>query len=669
MRIFAVRTQKPKKMSTRCHIKVIKDNQTCYVYHHTDGYPEGVGKELRGYLRKWCGSKEEFTAEDFCTYLENEDSSYYFENIGLHGDEEYLYTVDFDKGDYLCDKIGGGNCFSEVIPVKSREELFYNGGTGKNGHHMDTRGPGQELESLTVGMDLQQARYPLGNQSFEKIISDGKYYVDKTALIYRMTHTYNYVFLSRPRRFGKSLLCSTLASYFRGEKELFKGLAMERLEKDWKRYPVIHLSLASVKETNKKEIDEIISNRLKSIEKEFGFRRESNGHGERLYNLIVNCYEKYGERVVVILDEYDAPLLNVLHEPDKLEEVRQTMRTLFSPLKDCDRYLRFLFITGITKFSQLSIFSEINNLKPISMLPEYATLCGFTQQELETTFEEGINELAQKKGLTREQTLDELRHTYDGYHFTADSPGVYNPYSIVNTLSDRDTKNYWFATGTPSFLVHMLKRFNTDFSRVDGSEAMSSSFDAPTENMHSILPLFYQSGYLTIKGYNERARLYTLGFPNKEVKNGLMENLYPYYVTSDTDHRDTNIWRISEGFLNHDLDQVFQTLQAFLEGIPYQDSHFDENHWTQMLYVVFSLLGIYTESQVRTAKGRIDIVVKTADDVYVMEVKLDRPVKEALEQIDTKSYLIPYTIDGRRLTKIGMTFSTKERNVTEWEVC
>jgi hypothetical protein len=303
------------------------------------------------------------------------------------------------------------------------------------------------------------------------------------------------------------------------------------------------------------------------------------------------------------------------------------------------------------------------------MLPEYATLCGFTQQELETTFEEGINELAQKKGLTREQTLDELRHTYDGYHFTADSPGVYNPYSIVNALSDRDTKNYWFATGTPSFLVHMLKRFNTDFSRVDGSEAMSSSFDAPTENMHSILPLFYQSGYLTIKGYNERARLYTLGFPNKEVKNGLMENLYPYYVTSDTDHRDTNIWRISEGFLNHDLDQVFQTLQAFLEGIPYQDSHFDENHWTQMLYVVFSLLGIYTESQVRTAKGRIDIVVKTADDIYVMEVKLDRPVKEALEQIDTKSYLIPYTIDGRRLTKIGMTFSTTERNVTEWEVC
>jgi hypothetical protein len=656
-------------MSTRCHIKVIKDNRTCYVYHHTDGYPEGVGEELRGYLRKWCGSKEEFTAEDFCTYLENTNPSYEFENIGIHGDEEYLYTVDFDKGDYLCDKIGGGNCFSEVIPVESKEELFYNGGTDKDGRHMDTNGPGQELESLPGRMDLQQARYPLGNQSFEKIISDGKYYVDKTALIYRMTHTYNYVFLSRPRRFGKSLLCSTLASYFRGEKELFKGLSMERLEKEWKRYPVIHLSLASVKETNKKEIDEIISNRLKSIEKEFGFRRESNGHGERLYNLIVNCYEKYGERVVVILDEYDAPLLNVLHEPERLKEVRQTMRTLFSPLKDCDRYLRFLFITGITKFSQLSIFSELNNLTLISMDDEYSTLCGFTQQELESVFKDGINDLAAKKGLTREQTLDELRQTYDGYHFSAESTGVYNPYSIVYALAKKKTENYWFSTGTPSFLIDTLKEFHTDIADIDGSNASAGEFDAPTENMHSILPLFYQSGYLTIKDYDPEFSIYTLGYPNKEVRTGLLDALYPFYVTANTEGKSDTLRSIVKGFRNHDLDQVFQTLQAFLEGIPYQDSHFDENHWTQMLYVVFSLLGIYTESQVRTAKGRIDIVVKTADDIYVMEVKLDRPVKEALEQIDTKSYLIPYTIDGRRLTKIGMTFSTTERNVTEWEVC
>ena len=540
--------------------------------------------------------------------------------------------------------------------------------TQKKRNVMEENETCHELDNLMEGVDLEQARYPLGNQSFEKIISDGKYYVDKTALIYRMTHAYNYVFLSRPRRFGKSLLCSTLASYFRGEKDLFRGLAMERLEKEWKRYPVIHLSLASVKETNKKEIDEIISNRLKSIEKEFGLCRESNGHGERLYNLIVNCYEKYEERVVVILDEYDAPLLNVLHEPDKLKEVRQTMRTLFSPLKDCDKYLKFLFITGITKFSQLSIFSEINNLKPISMLPEYSTLCGFTQKELESTFVDGINNLAEKKGLTREQTLAELRQTYDGYHFTSDSPGVYNPYSIVNALSDKDTKNYWFSTGTPTFLVNTLKEFHTDIADIDGSDASVEEFDAPTEDMHSILPLFYQSGYLTIKDYDPEFSIYTLGYPNKEVRTGLLNALYPFYVTSNTDGKSDTLRSIVKGFRNHDLDQVFQTLQAFLEGIPYQDSHFDENHWTQMLYVVFSLLGIYTESQVRTAKGRIDIVVKTADDIYVMEVKLDRPAREALAQIDAKSYLVPYSLDGRRLTKIGMSFSTEQRNVTEWTV-
>ena len=538
----------------------------------------------------------------------------------------------------------------------------------KNGNLMNENETNMKFDSLMEEMGFNEKNYPLGNQTFEKIITDGKYYVDKTALIYRMTHTYNYVFLSRPRRFGKSLLCSTLASYFRGEKELFQGLAMERLEKDWKRYPVIHLSLASVKSDDPSEIKDLIDDKLELIEDGFGIPSKTGDLGRRLNNIILGCHKKFGEKVVVILDEYDAPLLNVLHEPDKLKDVRQTMRTLFSPLKDCDPYLRFLFITGITKFSQLSIFSEINNLTLVSMDDEYSTLCGFTQQELETVFTDGIDALATKKGLSREQTLDELRQTYDGYHFSAESPGVYNPYSIVNALSDGDTKNYWFATRTPTFLVNTLKEFHTDIADVDGSEASVEEFDAPTENMHSVLPLFYQSGYLTIKDYDPEFSIYTLGYPNKEVRTGLLNALYPFYVTANTDGKSDTLRSIVKGFRNHDLDQVFQTLQAFLEGIPYQDSHFDENHWTQMLYVVFSLLGIYTESQVRTAKGRIDIVVKTADDIYVMEVKLDHPAQEALEQIDAKSYLVPYTLDGRRLTKIGMTFSTEQRNVTEWMV-
>ena len=511
-------------------------------------------------------------------------------------------------------------------------------------------------------------RYPLGIQTFSEIIEGDYYYVDKTADIHRMTSTYKYVFLSRPRRFGKSLLVSTLASYFRGEKDLFKGLAMERLERQWKKHPVIHLSLASVKAIEIEGIVDVLEYNLASIEEEYGIPPVTGDLGKRLKNIIIKCHEKYGEKAVVVLDEYDAPLLNVLHDEQRLAQVRQLMRTLYAPLKDCDPYLRFVFITGISKFSQLSIFSEINNLKVISMMPEYATLCGFTQQEIEDNFPDGINRLAEKEGLTVGQTLDKLRQTYDGYHFAADSPGVYNPYSIINALSDGTFDNYWFSTGTPSFLVEMLRKFHTDISRIDGSEAEVAEFDAPTENMKSILPLFYQSGYITIKNFDRKARLFTLGFPNKEVKTGLMDNLYTYYVAPTLDYRATNIWRISKGLLEDDPETSLQTLQAYLEGIPYQDSRFDENHYTQMLYVIFSLLGLHVDSQVRTAKGRLDVVVKTDDHIYVMEVKLDRPAREALEQIGTKNYLLPYTLDGRQLTKIGISFSTEERNVTEWVI-
>ena len=432
-------------------------------------------------------------------------------------------------------------------------------------------------------METMPRRYPLGIQTFSEIIEGDYYYVDKTADIHRMTSTYKYVFLSRPRRFGKSLLVSTLASYFRGGKDLFKGLAMERLEKQWKKHPVIHLSLASVKEIEPEKIEESLSNRLRNIENQFGIERKSKGLGDRLNDIILQATEKYGEKAVVVLDEYDAPLLNVLHDEQRLAQVRQLMRTLYAPLKDCDPYLRFVFITGISKFSQLSIFSEINNLKVISMMPEYATLCGFTQQEIEDNFPDGINRLAEKEGLTVGQTLDKLRQTYDGYHFAADSPGVYNPYSIINALSDGTFDNYWFSTGTPSFLVEMLRKFHTDISRIDGSEAEVAEFDAPTENMKSILPLFYQSGYITIKHFDRKAKLFTLGFPNKEVKTGLMDNLYTYYVAPTLDYRATNIWRISKGLLEDDPETSLQTLHAYLEGIPYQDSRFDENHYTQML--------------------------------------------------------------------------------------
>ena len=517
-------------------------------------------------------------------------------------------------------------------------------------------------------MAEKRLKYPIGIQTFSEIREDNYLYVDKTELVFNMTHDYKFVFLSRPRRFGKSLLVSTLASYFRGEKELFEGLAIDKLETEWKQYPVIHLSLASVKAIETEGIIDVIDYNLATIEKEHDIPPLTGDLGKHLKNIIMGCHEKYGEKVVVVLDEYDAPLLNVIHDPEKLQDVRQLMRTLYSPLKDCDRYLRFVFITGISKFSQLSIFSEINNIKNISMMPEYSTICGFTQEELENTFTTGIDRLAERQGMTREQALDKLKTTYDGYHFSKISAGIYNPFSIINSMSDGDINNYWFSTGTPTFLVNMLQKFGTDISKIDGSTSKAEQFDAPTEGMTSVLPLFYQSGYLTIKDYDRTLDTYTLGFPNKEVRDGLINSLYPYYVTPFTDTMTPNLDKICLGFMHGDPETSFQVLQAYLESIPYQDSKFDENHYTQMLYVIFSILGVNIQSQVRTANGRIDAVVSTKDYIYVIEVKLDRPADEALDQIDKKDYLLPYMLDGRKLFKIGVEFTTgdQQRKIKEW---
>ena len=516
-------------------------------------------------------------------------------------------------------------------------------------------------------MAEKRKKYPIGIQTFSKIREENCYYVDKTDLIYKMVQDYNFVFLSRPRRFGKSLLVSTLASYFRGEKDLFEGLAIDKLETEWKKYPVIHLSLASVKAIEIEGIKEVIDYNLATIEKEYDIPSVTGDLGMRLKNIIMGCNEKYGEKVVVVLDEYDAPLLNVIHDPEKLQEVRQLMRTLYSPLKDCDRYLRFVFITGISKFSQLSIFSEINNIKNISMMREYSTICGFTQEELENTFTAGIDKLAERLEITREQALDKLRTTYDGYHFSKTSPGMYNPFSIINSMSDGDISKYWFSTGTPTFLVNMLKKFNTDISTIDGSTSVAEEFDAPTEGMTSVLPLFYQSGYLTIKDYNFQNGLFTLGYPNQEVRDGLMNALYPFYVSPNTMGKSMNIWKICEGMMNGDPETSFQVLQAYIKSIPYQDSNFPENHYTQMLYVIFSLLGLYVQSQVRTADGRIDVLITTNDYIYVIEVKLNDSPENTLKQIDEKGYLLPYTLDGRKLFKIGAEFITGDkRQIDKW---
>lgn len=515
--------------------------------------------------------------------------------------------------------------------------------------------------------------YPIGIQTFSEIRNNDYLYVDKTKYIYQITHPGKYVFLSRPRRFGKSLLTSTLDAYFSGRKDLFKGLAIEKLEKEWKQYPVLHFTLAMAKMGTVKDLFNQINNQLSRMEGMFGLTRSGEDVTTRFYNLVSNLYNKTGSQVVVLIDEYDAPLLTVLHDSDRLEQIRTALQSFYSPLKDLDPYLRFVFITGITKFSQLSIFSQLNNLNNISMLPQYAAICGITQEELENNFQEGIQTLGEENELTSEQVLTKLARTYDGYHFSRKSPGVYNPFSLLSAMNNRNFDNYWFSTGTPTFLVNMLKHFHADITKIDGSEAWATDFDQPTENMQSILPLFYQSGYITIKGYDPITQFYTLGYPNEEVKVGMMRILIPYYVHTSNVEASHAVVQMYQALRQDDMNGCLKAMQEFLTTIPYQentlkDAPTTEGHFTAMLYVMFSLLNVYVDSQVRNAKGRLDILIKTDTTIYVMELKLDGDLDKALKQIDEKDYTIPYQSDGRNVVKVAINFSTEDRTIKEWKI-
>ena len=515
--------------------------------------------------------------------------------------------------------------------------------------------------------------YPIGIQTFAKIRQGGYLYVDKTKYIYEVTHPGQYVFLSRPRRFGKSLLTSTFDAYFSGRKDLFKGLAIEKLEKEWKQYPVLHFDLSDIKEGVVENFEESVSSSLASMEETYGVEKTADNLATRFKELVERIYKRTGKQVVVLIDEYDAPLLTVLHDPERLEKMRTALQSFYSPIKKLDPYLRFVFITGITKFSQLSIFSQLNNLNNISMLPQYAAMCGITIKELEDNFQEGIGVLAEIYHYSHQQVIDKLLYHYDGYHFSEDSEGVLNPFSLLSAMNNRKFGNYWFSTGTPTFLVNMLKHFHADITKIDGSEVWASDFDQPTENMQSILPLFYQSGYITIKDYDPIMQFYTLGYPNEEVKVGLMRILIPYYVHTNNVEASHAVGRMYQALRKDDMDGCLKAMQEFITTIPYQentlkDAPTTEGHFTAMLYVMFSLLNVYVESQVRNAKGRLDILIKTDTTIYVMELKMNGDLDKALQQIDEKDYTIPYKTDGRKVVKVAINFSMEDRTIKEWKI-
>ncbi len=517
-------------------------------------------------------------------------------------------------------------------------------------------------------------RYPIGIQTFEKIRKGHYLYVDKTKCVYDLANSLSYVFLSRPRRFGKSLLVSTFDSYFRGKKQLFSGLDIEALEQDWTEYPVLHFDLSDIKLGTTEQFEININATLASMEETYGVTTSTDRDISTRFRLLVeNICKKTGKQVVVLIDEYDSPLLTVLHDPERLDAMRTALQSFFSPLKKLDPYLRFVFITGITKFSQLSIFSQLNNLNNITMLPQYSTIVGFTQEELEKNFKDGIQSLAEYNGITYQEALARLKNLYDGYHFSRNADGVYNPFSVLRAMSTKQLDNFWFETGTPTYLIKTLQAYHTFIPELEESKAFSTDFDAPTEGMVSALPLLYQSGYLTIKGYNPYTTEYTLGFPNTEVKVGLLHSLIPYYISKENTKTSSALGNMWLALMHDDLDGMLHTARSFFASIPYQegtlkDMKTSEGHFTAMLYVMFSLLSNFCYSQVRTAEGRMDILLKTPTTIYVMELKMDGSVDDALAQIDDKGYLIPYESDGRRLIKAGISFSSKERTIKDWKI-
>ena len=511
--------------------------------------------------------------------------------------------------------------------------------------------------------------YPVGIQTFEEIITRNLLYVDKTEYVYRMTHSGGkHFFLSRPRRFGKSLLVSTFKSYFQGKKELFKGLAIEKLEKDWTEYPVLHFSMAGGKHMEKDQLERYLDFELNKLEKLFGIDTPRQDPNTRLADLIIKAYQQTGKQVVVLIDEYDAPLLDVVHEDSHLKDLRNVMRNFYSPLKDCEPMLRFVFLTGITKFSQLSIFSELNNITNISMRNDYAGICGITKEELETQMSADVDALAVKMNLTRIQTLVALQEFYDGYHFAAQSPDIFNPYSLLNAMAAGCLDYYWFTSGTPTYLIEMLKKFQVMPSDIGRCEADKSDFDAPTEMMVSIMPLLYQSGYITIKGYDPETELFTLDIPNKEIRVGLYRSLLPNYIGMTTPKGTTTIAKMSALIRRNDMNGALQMLQAFLATVPYCNQADSEGHYQQMMYVIFSILDNYVDVEVRTPSGRVDMVLRTATHLYLFELKLNKDAVAAMKQIDLKEYSKRFALCGLPIVKVGVNFDVATHNITDWKI-
>ena len=511
-------------------------------------------------------------------------------------------------------------------------------------------------------------RYPIGIQTFETVRKEGYCYVDKTALVHQLVQNGKYYFLSRPRRFGKSLLISTLEAYFQGKKELFDGLALEHLERDWTEYPVLHLDLNARNYVDTESLPAILNQHLEAWEAFYGNEKKDRAPEERFAYLIEKISRSTGKGVVVLVDEYDKPLLQALGNEPLLTAYRQQLKAFYGVLKSKDAYLRFALLTGVTKFSKVSVFSDLNNLQDISMSPRFATLCGITEQELYDVFEEDIRLLGEHNGMSEEETRKALKDSYDGYHFTANCPDLYNPFSLLNAFSSKELGSYWFETGTPTFLIQLLKQGHYNLYNLY-HEQVSKDMLGDIDNVGgNPLPMLYQSGYLTLKGYDREFGTYTLGFPNREVAEGFNRHLLLGYAKVPSGNPTFQIQNFVLEVRRGDTDAFLQRLQSFFADTPYELARDLELHYQNVLFIVFKLLGFYVQVEYHTSRGRIDLVLKTADYIYVMEFKLEGTAEEALQQIEDKHYALPFATDQRRVYKVGVNFSKDRRNIEKWLV-
>lgn len=525
---------------------------------------------------------------------------------------------------------------------------------------------------------MTDRKYPLGIQTFSRIIKENYLYVDKTDLVWQLAHYASFVFLSRPRRFGKSLLTTTLDSYFRGERQLFEGLKIMDYEQEWESYPVIHLDLSIVKGQGSAEaLRTRLMLMLDDLAEQYGRKANETTPGGLLAGIIKRANKQTGKQVVIIIDEYDAPLLDVLHRQEMLEDMRTVMQEFYQPLKASEALIKFCFITGITRLSQLNIFSTLNNLTNISLLPKFSPLCGITEEELYSTMLPDIEALAESYGCSTEEMKNMLKTRYDGYHFASDSPDIYNPYSLLSAFRNEKISNYWFETGTPTFLIQMMRRFKYDITSIDDVESTDYAISRPTEAMTTIVPLLYQSGYLTIKGYDRESEIYTLSIPNREVRIGYADGLLPAYTGLEGEYVQAGFalkfWRALK---QHDVDLAMREMQAFMAAIPYvegfkkklAEATTAEGFYEYSMYLIFSMLNVYVRTQVKCAGGRVDMVVWMPDTIYVFELKVNGTAKEALEQIDNKGYAIPYQTDERPVVKIGVRFDDEKRIPEDWAI-